>query len=502
MTLNRFDKPLVMLLGCSLLIKLLLISQVEIINIDGIRYINSAHELFQGNVAAAFAHEKMLGFSFLFGLTHLIIPNWFLAGKILSCVALVLTTIPLYLIAQELFGKRAAFCTALVFTIVPSINGRCTAVIKDPAFLFLLVLSLWFVLYAIKESRWGFSLTAGLLCCLSVLIRPEGVVFFLIIMLFLLVSIAFLSESRRSTLMCLAAFCVLPFGALLLATILLAAGVFPSEVLTGIYARFSYYFQSDLMQIYGSIYQHLKDVEENFPGGQWTNDFFEYARYNIYLVYLIGMLQTFCSALFPVFVLPLVYGLNLRNHWNRYVALLLAVLGGFFLMDYVYLVSRNFLSARYLLVPVVLSFVLIGHGMDRMITSLQALHYRRAAFSVAIALCVLLPLGKSLIKGSDEKVELKAAGVWLRDHRDVTRDRIIVNDERIAYYAGLLRGNYDTFLNEKAKRFEQKALQKGSGMMVIYKSRRDLEKASDFKEFALVEKFSGRKKVAMVYERQ
>jgi hypothetical protein len=339
------------------------------------------------------------------------------------------------------------------------------------------------------------------LCCLSVLIRPEGVVFFLVITLFLMVSVAFLSESRRSTLKCLAAFCVLPFGALVLAIILLAAGVFPSEVLPGIYARFSLYFQADLMQIYGSIYQHLKDVEENFPGGQWTNDFFEYARYNIYLVYLIGMLQTFCAALFPVFVLPLVYGLNLRNHWNRYVALLLAVLGCFFLMDYVYLVSRNFLSARYLLVPVVLSFVLIGHGMDRMITSLQVLRYHRAAFSVAIALCVLLPLGMSLTKGSDEKTEIRAAGVWLRDHRDIVRDRIIVNEERITYYAGLFRGDYDTFHDKNMNRLEKKALQDDSGIIVIYRNKKDIEKIPDFKEFALVEKFSGRKKVAMIYER-
>jgi hypothetical protein len=323
----------------------------------------------------------------------------------------------------------------------------------------------------------------------------------LVITLFLMVSAAFLSEDRRPILKCLAAFCILPFGALLLAIILLAMGILPSEILPGIYARFSLYFQADLMQIYGSIYQHLKDVEENFPGGQWTNDFFEYARYNIYLVYLLGMLQTFCKALFPVFVIPLIYGLYLRNHWNRRVVLLLAVLGCFFLMDYLYLVSRNFLSARYLLVPVVLSSVLVGHGMDRMINSIQTLYYRRAVFSVAIVLCVLLPLGLSLIKGPDEKVELKAAGVWLRDHRDIARNRIIVNEERIAYYAGLFRGDYDTFHDKRINWLEKKALQDNSGIIVIYRNKRDIEKIPDFEEFTLVEKFSGRKKVAMIYER-
>lgn len=499
------DRPflaMVLLLGGSIVIKALLIFQVDIINTDGIRYINSAHELFQGNIAAAFAHEKMLGFTFLLGLVQLLVPDWFLAGKILSLIALVLTTIPLYLIAQELFGRRAAFCTAVVFTVVPSISGKCASVIKDPSFLFLIVLSLWFVLSAIKTSRWGFALTAGLLCCLSVLIRPEGGVFFLVITLFLTVSLTLLAESRRLILKSLLAFCALPFGALLLAAILSAAGVIPSETLSKIYARFSYYFQSDPMQVYGSIYQHLKDVEENFPGGQWTNDFFEYARYNIYLVYLIGMLQTFGKSLFPVFVIPLIYGLNLRNHWNRSVALLLTVLGCFFLMDYLYLISHNFLSVRYLLVPLVLSSVLVGHGMDRLITSISTFRYRRIAFSVVIVFCLLMPLGKMLTKGVNEKIELKEAGNWLLENRELTRDRIIVNDERIAYYAGLLRGDYDTFRDERAKGLEEKALRKDAGILVIYKDSGNVEKTPVFEEFTLVETFPGHNKVAMIYERK
>ncbi len=74
------------------------------------------------------------------------------------------------------------------------------------------------------------------------------------------------------------------------------------EVLPGIYEKFALYFQMDLLRVYRDIYQHLKDVEDSFPGGEWTNDFFEYARYNIFLIYLVGMMQTFCKALFPVFL--------------------------------------------------------------------------------------------------------------------------------------------------------------------------------------------------------
>ena len=492
---------LAILLGISLFIKAVLIYQTDIINPDGIRYINSAHEFFQGNIAAAFDHEKMLGFTFLLGLTHLVVPDWFLAGKILSCVALVMTTIPLYLIAQELFGKRAAFCTALVFTVIPSINAKCTDIVKDPSFLFLLVLSLWLILYALKESQWWSSLLAGLFCCLSVLVRPEGAVLFLVIMLFLVTLIAFIPESRRLNLKCLITFCVLPFVSLLLVIIPFVTGMISLEVLPGIYEKFALYFQTDILQVYRDIYHHLKDVEESFPGGEWTNDFFEYARYNIFLIYLVGMMQTFCKALFPVFLIPLIYGLKLRNNWNRHMALLLAVLASFLVMDYVLLVSRNFMSARYLLVPVVLSAVFIGYGMDRIITAINSFRYRRTAFSVAIILCLLLPLGRMFVKGSHEKLVIREAGVWLAGNRDLVANRMIVSEERIAYYAGLFRGDYDTFHEKRIDSLEKKALREDRGLIVIYKNQDDIDKIPDFKDFALIKKIDGRKKTVMIYER-
>ncbi len=494
--------PLAILLGLSLLIKFVLISQATIINDDGIRYINSAHELFQGNIASAFAHEKMLGFTFLLGLAHRVIPDWFLAGKILSTVAMVLTTIPLYFIAQELFGRRAAFFTALAFSVVPYINDKCTSVIKDPVFLFLIVTSLWIVLYALKESRWIFFFAAGFLCCLSVLVRPEGVVFFLAIVLFLIASIMFVPVTRPLKQRCLAAFCGVPLGAMILLSIPFVSGMIPLELLAKGCIRFAHYFQTDLSRTYMEIYQHLASVENNFNGGQWSNDFFEHARHYIYLIYLIGMIQVFCISVFPIFVIPLFLGCNLRQSWNGQVLLLLSVLGSFLLMDYIFLLSRNFISGRYMLVPVVLSFVLIGNGIERMFLPLRNLHIRKTMLSVVIILCVLLPLGRSFVNVSHEGKEVKAAGIWLSKHRDATQTRMIVNDERIAFYSGLLRGDYDTFKDNGINQLEKKALRKDCDVIVVYGQRKNLNKIPVFRYFKATKEFVGSKKVAVIYERK
>jgi len=504
--LSRFEaRPylsLVILLGISFLVKALLIGQAEIINIDGIRYINSAHELFQGNISAAFAHEKMLGFTFLLGLTHLVVPDWYFAGKVLSSVALILTTIPIYFIALELFGRRAAFFTALIFTVAPVVNGKCKSVIKDPVSLLLLVSSLCLIIYALKELRLGFAFFAGVLSILSVSIRPEGALFFLIIVLFLGGCIIFQRADRKLTLKCLAAFCAFPLGVLCLVVIMFATGVVPVEKLSTVYLKFAYYFQTDFMQSYGSIYQHLKDVEDTFPGGQWANDYFEFARKYLLLIYLAGLAQIFFESISPFFLIPLFFGLNLKGVWSKSLLLLLSVLAGFLLMDYFFIVTRNFLANRYMLLPVVLSFTLVGYGVDRMVSSLQNVRFRDAVFAVAIVLCLFLPVARTFYKHSDEKREIKQAGVWLRENRDLSHTKIIVTDERVAYYAGLFRNSYQSFLGENLNQLKAVALDGSYDTIVVYRKKADLDKMPLFEKFALVETFEGRKKVTMIYERK
>lgn len=499
---GKLDRSLLILLVCSLFVKLLLATQAEVINPDGIRYINSAHELFRGNIAAAFSHDKMLGFTFLLGLSHWFIPDWHFAGKVLSSIALVLATIPLYLITQEIFNRRAAFCTALTFTFASAINGKCTTVIKDPTFLLLIVFSLWLLMVALKESRWCFSVGASLIASLSVLIRPEGIVF-IFVALFVLVVLAFYSaESRSLCLKTLVAFCSVPVICVLALAVFFASGVIPQETWVYIYAKFAHYFRTDQMQTYMSIYKHLASVEGNFPGGESAQDFFEFARHNIYLIYLIGMLQTFLGIISPLYFLPLCFGLRFRNYYSKELFLLMSVMTGFLVMDYLFLMTFNFLANRYLLLPVVLSFVLVGYGMDKMIMLMDTSKFRTPLITFAILLCFVFPLARTFYKTTEQKSELRHAGVWLSEHRDLDQSRLIVNEERIAYHAGLFRGEYDTVNNVSIVELEQVALNSGSDLFVAYLNKEDDDKILTTSDFVLVESFPGRKKVANIYERK
>ena len=267
----------------------------------------------------------------------------------------------------------------------------------------------------------------------------------------------------------------------------------------------------DHLKIYKSIYAHLKEVELDFPGGRIPNDFFEYARYNIYLVYLIAMMQTFVKDLFPLFVIPLVYGLNLKKQWNRRIALLMVVLCSFFMMDYFFLITRNFITSRYMFVPLVLSFILVGHGLDRMVAHSNKARLRTTVVFILAILCVALPASKVLSKSSGEKEEIKMAGVWLSDNRDMSQTKMIFNEESIAYHAGLFRGEYDLFTQKKRiqikqhnqlKELDKIALTEGQKIVVVYLDNEQVDKDSDFKNYELIKYFPGRKKTVMIYERK
>ena len=118
----------------------------------------------------------------------------------------------------------------------------------------------------------------------------------------------------------------------------------------------------------------------------------------------------------------------------------------------------------------------------------------------AILLGVLLPVGLSFKNVAHEKQEIKNAGVWLRDHRDMNNSKIIVSDERIAFYAGLYRGAYDTFPESNINSFIQNT-DNIYDIIVLYNNRDDGTEIYKIENYKIVETFSGRKKDARIYEK-
>jgi hypothetical protein len=241
-------------------------------------------------------------------------------------------------------------------------------------------------------------------------------------------------------------------------------------------------------------------VEENFPGGQWTNDFFELARYYMPLIYLTGLFQILAAALFPVNLVPLLWGLLSIDFRDARYTLLFSTIAAYIAMAYLYMVSRNFLAERYLLVVVVMLLPLAGHGFERLRLRLAVSRFHRLAVAVAVVVLVCLPLYESYADALTGKPEIRQAGEWLKENRDLMQQRVISSDERIAFYAGLLRGSYDVFPEGNHYDAEGLAKARGCDLLVLDEVMQSAEHEPTFTGYALVKAFRGEKRAVLIYE--
>jgi hypothetical protein len=99
-----------------------------------------------------------------------------LSAQLASALAGVLLVLPIYFLGRELFDRRVAFWSALLFQCLPT-SGRLLADgLSDPLFLLLAVTALTLAVRSLRTgSVLGFTLT-GLTGGLAYLTRPEGAV--------------------------------------------------------------------------------------------------------------------------------------------------------------------------------------------------------------------------------------------------------------------------------------------------------------------------------------
>ncbi len=104
------------------------------LNFDGEIYIAAARKYAEGMYREGLAIYPMPLYPYLIALVHRIIPNWILAGRLISYFSMTLTVIPLYLLSKDLFDRRAAFWAFIAFTPLPETLLHSNEVMCDPPF--------------------------------------------------------------------------------------------------------------------------------------------------------------------------------------------------------------------------------------------------------------------------------------------------------------------------------------------------------------------------------
>jgi 4-amino-4-deoxy-L-arabinose transferase-like glycosyltransferase len=157
-----------------------LAAHTEIFFADGLRYIDQARRLDQGDllhgllkavdhpaypVGVALAHRALGGEG---------PASWQQAAQGASIVSGVLLVIPLYLVALELFGARCAWLGVLLTYLVPLTGHVFADVLSESTFLLFWTWGLWGALRFLREGSFGWLPPTIGCAAMAYLSRPEG----------------------------------------------------------------------------------------------------------------------------------------------------------------------------------------------------------------------------------------------------------------------------------------------------------------------------------------
>ncbi len=131
---SRRALPLLLMFSAILMGALFFVRLKADLNFDGEIYIAAARKYAAGMYKEGLAIYPMPLYPYLIALMHRIIPNWILAGRLISYFCMTLTVIPLYLLSKDLFDRRAAFWACIAFTLLPDTLLHSNEVMRDPPF--------------------------------------------------------------------------------------------------------------------------------------------------------------------------------------------------------------------------------------------------------------------------------------------------------------------------------------------------------------------------------
>ena len=490
----------------EILIKLCLFSSVlktfdvlfnYIVSRDSVRYVNAAYEFSLGNFKLGLSYAESLPFFPLLLLAfHYVIDNWILSGQILSAILWSLAVIPLYLLTRGLFGEKAALWSGLAFTLSPVFNEYSGDIMREAPFAFFI---LWAGYYAHRSFQYirVIDFVAASICVvLAQLFRFEGLVFFLVFPSLILVFIWFDQQSRLAWLRGLAGYVAVPV--LLMIGFALAFRGYFAEMRwgAGVIELVDNLFNASPFGLLPDTYEKLSKVESLFTNAQWAHDVIETTKNYILVVYAIGFMDAFVSNLTPLCFLAAAYGIYHGKPGNQRINRCMLVLALAALpAAYYFLVSKNFVSGRYMLASIVLLYPWAGVGVETLCERIKISSRGRWLLPAVLVIFVLLPAlmtvrGWSF--GSKAHVELAR---WLNSNPEIC-GKTITNDERLMLYAGHFRGEYVVYDDNVTGLFE--SLAKDADVVIIRSSRKEAI-ADKYDDFSMRASFVDHKSVIRVY---
>ena len=470
-----------LILSCLMILAILFRSFIlhfhYIVAWDEPHYLQLGASLAKGHLAQGFHPFWSPMYPICIAVFSFVIPGIELTGRIVSMLCGVLVLIPVYGFARRLFGRMSAIVSSALLALNPEIAYLTTSAYTEPTFICFSLFGIFIGWLALQKRSLILSLTAGILFACSYLTRPEGigylgvylgilavcavgeiirkktfrktgmVVFALVSFLILTIPyFIYLHKMTGKWTISAKGFIIQQMDAQDYVDSTLSYGVLSED--NTIYPKDAMYHEGNFLKLVKENRQPTRRITLNVLLKKYATNYYRLLKYGIPQAYGVGLFIFFILGLF-------------RTAWSRQSVHIHLYLLAYIAFFYFIVVPMFHINQRYFVPGIVLSYVWIGKGaiifndwlklsINRCIeTSSETWRFVRGRF-VMIALVSLLflgfywlpELGKIISKQPtdteywDDAVELKTAGLWLKNN--VPKDPgIMTQNKAVDFYAGI-----------------------------------------------------------------
>jgi hypothetical protein len=403
---------------------------------DGVAYLAMARNFAAGDPGRALAFVFSPLYPWLIAIAHRLIPDWELAGSIVSAILGSAAVATVYLMTREAFERRDfAIGAAFLVAIHPEMAAYAASVRTEAGFIFLVTAALWLLITGLKQDRIAVIAAAGMVGGLAYLYRTEA--FGLVLFVSGFIPMAALWWRRWRLIWVLAATVAFAIAFLIVASPYL---IYLRET-TG-HWTVGREFTAAMMYGMGRVAPNSLAWERLGYATGASSFAAITANPHLYLEKVgadsLASLYGFVQALGPLLTILLLVGIWVQRQdiASNFAQAMLALLTAFYLVGF----SFSYTGARFMLhlIPFTFGWVMAGlaavsDGFGRFVASRRVIRIPASAPAIALALAMLpqtlWPIGYDMrgVRYSGEEIARRTGGKPVA---------VAARDGRFAYYAG------------------------------------------------------------------
>lgn len=469
MALTPEEKKHLLCVGIfALVLRVFVCIATPVIGTDCYNFVHAARCFSDGQYVEAMRHGFHPLFPVLIALVHSVVGDYEIAGKVVSLFFGVATIFPLYFFTRELFGHRIGIFAVGFLAVNPTHVRLSADIMSDPVHIFFFATAVWLTWVAIERGAWYLYGLVGTMVCLDCLTRTEGIGLLPIILIwFIIINFGW---SRRSILQK-----ILYIGVFIIAFIVPAS---PYLIFIKRDTGHWHYTNHRAVRIIEGKHEARRPSLEKTgfrqdssgertpeavllarwkETGQYYRIFIhilnEFAKvfYQPPLLFLFVGLFRITRPRFEVISLPNVVRsllsclvslrLRLESFDARKELFVISIFCIYLIPLYLIAYKSYFISGRYLLPLVVLSFIWAGLGFERLSARIMGLVgwmaqptlYGSRGVLILSAIVLALTLPKALKIKRKHEIAKKVAGYWIKEHH--SGRPVIMGEEKVAFYA-------------------------------------------------------------------